>query len=259
MEALCSIYDICCIYIPYIRAGSSLPCLERDENLSGHRNNARNSTNALSTALNEKLRNEGIELGVSAESIDVLAGHLAVRLNLDTTDASEDQIRKAERIATEECVSYLRGTGKMPADFNRLLSAAIEDTIQEFLGLSMLEALESELRTKRDISSEELPYRLETVYDILENRFGLVGAETIGPTIAAKLYGKLGLPFQNHDGYSLPQYIRTAKLALSERILGSDHGGFSEITERPTQQRRKRSMTASSLPAKTTIPSWKIS
>jgi len=218
---LYGIYDICCIYIPYIRSGPSLTRIKRDENLSGYRSSSRNSMNALSTALNEKLRNEGIELGVSAETIDTLAGHLAIRLNLDTTDASADEIQKAERIAAEECVRYLRGTGKMPADFNRLLSAAIEDTIQELLGLSILEALGSELRTKHDISSEELPYRLETAYDILENRFGVVGAETIGPTIAENLYGKLGLPFQNHDGYSLPQYIRTAKSALSERILGS--------------------------------------
>ena len=188
--------------------------------MSAHRNNSRNSTNAISKALNEKLRNEGIELGISAETIDVLAGHLAVRLNLDTTNASADQIRKAERIAAEECVSYLRGTGEIPADFNRLLSAAIEDTIQEFLGPSIQGALESELKTKYDISNEELPYRLETVYNILESRFGVVGAETLGPSIAKTLYAKLGLPFQNHDGYSLPQYIRTAKSTLSERILG---------------------------------------
>ena len=207
--------------MPYIHARQLLSCLERDENLSGHRSNSKNSMNALSTALNEKLRNEGIELGVSAESIDVLAGHLAVRLNLDTTDASADQIREAERIAAEECVSYLRGAGKMPADFNRLLSAAIEDTIQEFLGNSIQEALESELKTKYDISSEELPYRMETVYEILETRFNVVGAETLGPTIAANLYGKLGLAFQNHEGYSLPEYIRTAQSALSERILGN--------------------------------------
>ena len=182
---------------------------------------------ALSTALNEKLRNEGVELCVSAESIDTLAGHLAVRLNLDTTDASADKIHNAERIATEECIRYLRGTGKMPADFNQLLILAIEDTIQDFLGTSTLEALESELRTKYEISSEELPYRMETVYDILENRFSLVGAESIGAKIAANLYGKLGLPFHNHDGYSLPQYIRTAKSALSERILGSREIGVA--------------------------------
>jgi hypothetical protein len=177
--------------------------------------------NALSTALNEKLRNEGIELGVSAETIDILAGHLAVRLNLNATNASADKIHKAERIAAEECVRYLCGTEKMSADFNQLLGSAIEDTIQEFLGLSILEALGSEMTTKYDISSEELPYRLETVYDILENKFRVVEAETIGPAIAANLYGKLGLPFHNHEGYSLPQYIRTAKSALSERILGS--------------------------------------
>jgi len=105
--------------------------------------------------------------------------------------------------------------------FDRLISAAIQDTIQEFLGLSILEALESELKTKHNISSEELPYRLETVYDILENRFGVVGAEKLAPSIAKTLYGKRGLPFHNHEGYSLPHYIRTAKSTLSERILGS--------------------------------------
>ena len=172
--------------------------------------------NDITTALKEKLKNEDIGLGISAESIDILSGHLAVMFSLDITNAPEEQIRKAELIAAKECVKYLQHTGKIPRDFNQLLSSAINETIQELLGPSGLKTLQMELRTKYDISGEELPYRMKTVYKILETTFHMVGAETIGPKIASKVYEKLGLAFHNHEGYSLDEYIRTAKSALSD-------------------------------------------
>jgi len=103
----------------------------------------------------------------------------------------------------------------MPYDFNCVLCSAIEDTIQEFLGFNVLLALHEELRTKHSVSSDELPYRMTTIYDILERKFGVKGARTIGPLIAERFYTKLGMPFHNHEGYRLLDYVEEAKVKLT--------------------------------------------
>ena len=96
-------------------------------------------------------------------------------------------------------------------DFNETLSFAIDDTIREFLGTDVLLAVHEELRTKYDVSREGQPYRMDTIYEILENKFGIVGAKTIGPLIAEKFYEKLGLTFHNQEGYALFDYVQAAK------------------------------------------------
>ena len=96
-----------------------------------------------------------------------------------------------------------------------MLSSAIEDTIREVLGQSVLHDLYANLKGKYDVSREELPYRTETVYAILENTFGVIGARSIGPSIAERFYAKLGLAFHNHEGYTLLDYVQIAKAKLT--------------------------------------------
>ena len=103
----------------------------------------------------------------------------------------------------------------LPCDFNHILCSTIDETTREFLGLSVLTALHEELRAKYDVGSDELPYRTETMYKILEDKFDVVGAKTIGPLIAERFYAKLGLDFHNHEGYSLLDYVQAAKSKLS--------------------------------------------
>jgi len=103
----------------------------------------------------------------------------------------------------------------LPHNFNDMLSSAIDDTIREALGQSVLNDLYANLRSKYDIGREELPYRTETIYEILENMVEVVGAKSIGPMIAERFYRKLGLPFYSHEGYTLPDYIQTAKTKLA--------------------------------------------
>ena len=102
-----------------------------------------------------------------------------------------------------------------PDKFNAVLSSAIDGTIQEFLGFNTLKALQNELKTKHDISRDELPYRIRTMFDILETKFKVRGAQTMGPLIAERFYMKLGLPFHSHEAYRLVDYIEEAKTKLS--------------------------------------------
>jgi len=101
------------------------------------------------------------------------------------------------------------------ADFNGLLYSAIEDTIVEVLGRKVFLALREGLETRFGVTSEELAYRTDTMYNMLEGTFGVVGAKTLGTHIAMKFYAKLGLHFERHDSYTLVDYVEAAKAALS--------------------------------------------
>ena len=102
-----------------------------------------------------------------------------------------------------------------PSNFNKVLSLSIDETIREYLGVTVLNDLHKELKAKHDISSNEMPYRIETVYEILENSFQVKGAKTIGPLIAERFYKKLGIPYHNHEGYTLADYVERAKSFLA--------------------------------------------
>ena len=105
---------------------------------------------------------------------------------------------------------------RMHRDFNDTLCLAIDDTIVEVLGRAVLDALYDVLETKYAITRDELPYRTETLYEILETTFGVHGAKTIGTHIAQKFYTKLGLMFHAHDGYSLLDYVEDAKVKITK-------------------------------------------
>jgi hypothetical protein len=62
----------------------------------------------FAAALKERLGKEEIELAVSAGTVDVPRGHLAVIFTLSLPDTSLDQRLRAERIAKEECIKYLQ-------------------------------------------------------------------------------------------------------------------------------------------------------
>lgn len=85
---------------------------------------------------------------------------------------------------------------------------AIDETIVEVLGHTVLNTLYMVLKTKYGISRDELPYRTGTMYQILETNFGVRGAKTIGTHVARKFYKKLGLTFYEHQP---TRYLTTLK------------------------------------------------
>lgn len=107
-------------------------------------------------------------------------------------------------------------TTRTPHYFNDYLCSAIDDTLREVLGRSVLEALYEAMYNEYDITRDELPYRTETMFEILDTTFGVVGAKTVGTQIAGKFYTKLGIPFHVHDGYTLNDYVKLAKTKLSK-------------------------------------------
>jgi len=78
-----------------------------------HRTTLRKPAVNLSKALWKILKDEGIdEVAVSARSVDVPRGHLAVILNLSSPRSASQELLKAQRIANEECIKYLQDKRK---------------------------------------------------------------------------------------------------------------------------------------------------
>jgi len=96
-------------------------------------------------------------------------------------------------------------------EFNELFCQAIDESISEILGANVLAALYAFLEKQHAVSRDELPYRLETMYAVLENVFGFRGSRIIEKHIIRKFYHNLNLPFSTVDGYTLKDYVEAAR------------------------------------------------
>ena len=114
---------------------------------------------------------------------------------------------------------------KRHQDFNDAMTDAIDDCIRELFSPQVLEQLHNILLERYDVTRNELPYRLETVYKILTNVFGMRGADTIGRMIVRRLYQKLGLQFDESPGLSLMDYVEIAKKKLAQKGSSNQPSG----------------------------------
>jgi hypothetical protein len=99
-------------------------------------------------------------------------------------------------------------------DFNEEVASAIDVTLSEVLGERVLVLLYKWLKDHYDISPDEIPHRLPTVIQVLEEVFGVVGARAIGPGVAKRLYSQLGLRFVERSNWTLENYIEEALRSL---------------------------------------------
>ena len=99
--------------------------------------------------------------------------------------------------------------------FNEDLCWAIDDTIVQLVGHTVLDTVYVILRVKYDVRRDELPYRLDTLSQLLGNTFPVSMAGVIGIRIALKFYTRLGLTFHEHEGYTLLDYVQEAKFELA--------------------------------------------
>lgn len=102
-------------------------------------------------------------------------------------------------------------------EFNDEVKRAIDDAISTVLGQQVLKALYDHLKGHYDITSDEVSYRLDTLFDTLEKTFGFKGALTLSRVIAKRVYARMGLRFIELPDYRLQDYLEQAKEQLAER------------------------------------------
>jgi len=93
---------------------------------------------------------------------------------------------------------------------------AVLDAVDEallVLGESGRERVYYRLEVNHRIKREEIPDRPEDFYEALVDMFG-EGAKIFGKIIAKNLYGRLGLTFNEHENWTLVDYVNDVKKTL---------------------------------------------
>lgn len=95
--------------------------------------------------------------------------------------------------------------------FNEILTKSIDTTISQLLSPSVLSSFYAYLKERYDVTMDELPYRLDTMYAVLDQVFGVKGARTIERRITKHLCDEFKVRFLDTSDCTLPMYIEKAK------------------------------------------------
>jgi hypothetical protein len=101
-------------------------------------------------------------------------------------------------------------------EFNDALVESIDETIANLLSRTVVDSLYAHLKKNHSISRDEVPYRLDALFAILEKIFGVSSSQTITKAIARKFYLKLGLEFTANLSRTLLEYVDEAKTMLQK-------------------------------------------
>ena len=82
----------------------------------------------------------------------------------------------------------------------------------QVLGESVRNVIYHHVGQSASLRLEEIPEKLEEFHRALESIFG-AGALVIEKLIASKLYTHLGLKFEEHENWTLTDYVKDAKKA----------------------------------------------
>jgi len=105
-----------------------------------------------------------------------------------------------------------RATAKAVEDrFNEVLLKAVDDGLA-MLGETVRHAIYYHVERSSRIKREEIPERLETFHRALEDLLR-AGGNVVEKMIARSLYGKLGLDFEEHENWTLVDYVSYTKKA----------------------------------------------
>ena len=105
-------------------------------------------------------------------------------------------------------------TEHLAKEFNSEVKRCVAGAIYGIMGQEVLEALYKHLKKQYDITPDKIPYRLDSVFETLEETFGAKGARTVSRAIAKRLYYRLNLQLIETENYRLQDYIEQAKKML---------------------------------------------
>jgi len=99
-------------------------------------------------------------------------------------------------------------------EFNDEVRLAIDSSVLTLVGEQVLKSVYAHIQKHYDVTADEVPYRLDTLFETLQKTFGVAGAKTVGRVIAKRFYSRMGLQFVNIPTFSLQDYLEEAKVLL---------------------------------------------
>jgi len=101
-------------------------------------------------------------------------------------------------------------------EFNDEVERAVYGAIYSVVGDTGLRTLHNHLKTYYGMTPEEIPYRLESLFEALDHTIGLREARRLGMEIARRVYYRYSIDFRSIEGYALKDYLEEAKRVLSQ-------------------------------------------
>ena len=101
------------------------------------------------------------------------------------------------------------GGGGRVDEFERAVVEAVDEAFLS-LGDSVRRSLYWYLENHHGVARDETPFKLDAFVKGLRSIFG-EGANILVKMIAKRLYGKLGLPFEEKAGWGLIDYVEHAR------------------------------------------------
>lgn len=93
------------------------------------------------------------------------------------------------------------------------------------LGESVRHAIYYHVERKHQLRREEIPDKIESFHKALQNLLG-AGAEVLEKLIAKELYGRLELDFEEHEGWTLVDYVNQGKKSWKQLKDSQGAAGF---------------------------------
>jgi len=100
-------------------------------------------------------------------------------------------------------------------EFDRVLLEAVDEGLM-VLGGGVRQVIYYHLEHKCYLCKEDIPNKLEAFVDALERIFLPPGAKVIEKLVTRKLYGKLGLSFEEAGHHSFKDYVEKARRRVGE-------------------------------------------
>jgi len=99
--------------------------------------------------------------------------------------------------------------------FNKILARSVKEGVTNALGRNVAATMFDQLYEHYDLTLENIPYRLDIFFSILEDAFGYKISRVMSRVIARKLYAQLSLEFIEKPEKGLLEYIDEAKKKLA--------------------------------------------
>jgi len=96
---------------------------------------------------------------------------------------------------------------KKTARFNELLVKSIDEAVTELLGEKGRDTLFQHLAEQYDITRDEIPYRLDSLYASIEQTLGDKASRILDREIAKFLSREISVPLPDTRDYTLQTYL----------------------------------------------------